>query len=123
MTDDSVWQSAPQCTFYIRKQVTSDPATYDYAQVYLRGGPLGGGGSLDTPHPPMAGDLIWLQPDRSPGGCYRVIERAWQHAAYGSANWPFGVRRTAVGPILTIVVEPDDGPFRDEAPGDSEAEL
>jgi hypothetical protein len=122
VADPAAWQAAPQCTFYIRTTITTDPATYRYDQAYVRGDAYGNGGSLVTPHPPAVSDLIWLNDGEGhhPGGNYRVIERAWQHAAYGSANWPLGTKRTTVGPILTIILEADAGPFRDEAPGSEE---
>jgi hypothetical protein len=116
VTDDSVWQAAPQCSFYVRVPVTTDPATYRYNHVYVRGGPHGAGGILVTPHPPAVGDIIWLHDESGDHtGCHRVIERCWQHPAYGSAHWPHQSRRTTVGPILTIIVSPAVGPFRDEA--------
>lgn len=116
MTGDSVWQTAPQCSFYVRKQVTDGPPAYRYDHVYLRGGKFGQGGRLDTPHPPAVGDLIFLHDEGGPHtGNHRVVERAWGHASYGSKIWPHGTPRPTAGPLLDIIVVPDAGPFRNEA--------
>jgi hypothetical protein len=116
-TDAAVWQAAPQCSFYVRTQVTNDPATYRYDPVYLPGGPYGQGVRLVTPHPPAVGDLIWLNNKTSDHTSFhRVIERAWYHSPYGSANWPVQNKWTTVGPNLDIILTPDDGPIRNEAP-------
>lgn len=104
------------CRFYVR---TGDPGLFRYESVAL----ASWAGTLDlpTPHPPLAGDLISLYDvDTHAGGQYRVIERAWSHASYGSVHWPYGEPLAAVGPTLDIIVVPDAGPFRDEAPAEEE---
>lgn len=108
--------AAPQCSFYVRTQVTADPPTYRYDALYVRGGEYGQSGYLVTPYPPAVGDTISLTDevgDRS--GSYRVVDRSWIHSGYGSANWPLGAKWPQVGPILTVIVVPFVGPFRDEA--------
>lgn len=114
---DSVWEAAPQCAFYVRTQVTDDPPTYRYDMVNVRGDKWGDSGRLVTPHPPMVGDQIWLNDSNNTlTGQYKVIERDWAHAAYGSGNWPLGSPHPKVGPSLHIIVVPGEGLFRDEAP-------
>jgi hypothetical protein len=117
--ENTAWTAAPQCQFYVRTPVTEEPPTYRYDAVYLRGGAHGRSGSLVTPHPPAVGDLIYLTDDTGPHTAqHRVIERAWTHPQYGSAVWRHGTQWPKEGPLLTIIVVPESGPFRDEAPGD-----
>jgi hypothetical protein len=115
MSDD-IWRAAPRCTFYVRDQVAEDPPTYHYGMISQDSGPSQGG-SLVTPHPPAVGDLIGLHDrlTRTSGG-YRVIERYWTYSQYGSGDWPAGEMHPRTGPLLTLIVVPDNGPFRDETP-------
>lgn len=84
---------------------------YDSKALYMDGPH----GQLLTDHPPAVGDLIDLRgttadpadPENSVrfDGAYRVIDRAWRPASYGSPTWPFGERQT--GPEwLDVMVEP-----------------
>lgn len=111
----SPWATAPQCSFYVRTQVTNEP-TYRYDHIEISSPESDG--KLRTPWPPSVGDTIQLYDSlRRIGGVYRVIERSWLHSSYGSANWPY-VRTQAgpaVGPLLDIVVEPSTGLFVNEA--------
>ncbi|GIL29163.1 hypothetical protein [Actinocatenispora comari] len=77
-----------------------------------------GDGALPTPYPPAVGDLIWLT-DRftGSGAVYRVLERQWMHAGYGSMSWRAGTAAPAEGPMLEIVVEAAGGLFLDEVDG------
>lgn len=77
-------------------------------------------------HPPAVGDLIslWSRQGNMEGGpVFRVIERMWNHATYGSTNWPVAEQMPIVGPILDIIVEPADGLYRNEAPLPGEEDL
>lgn len=96
------------CGFYARTQVSSNPDRYTYETVNING--PRGAGRLSLRVPPVAGDLIHL-----PGGPFRVLERAWSHAAYGSVAWPYGATEPKEGPMLDIIVVKDDGPFVGEA--------
>lgn len=112
--------TAPRCSFYERIQVTADP-TYRYEKIEIASSR--NDGVLRTPYPPAVGDLITLYDRlRKAGGTYRVIERAWSHASFGSTNWPLGLKDAHVGPMLDVVVEPTVGPFVNEAPFESEAD-
>lgn len=78
-----------------------------------------GSGYVPLECPPLPGDLISLRdraedPERR--GIFRVMERAWTHASWGSADFPYGQREPSSGPLLDIIVAPADGPYRDEAP-------
>ncbi|MFH8483167.1 hypothetical protein [Streptomyces sp. NPDC018055] len=114
---DSPWKAAPRCTFYVRTSVTEDPPTYNYDQAYLPNG------YAHLVYPPAVGDLVYLRDTRDRKeadgpfhtGAHRVIERAWTHPAYGSADWPWGEPHPQVGPILDLIVVKDEGPFRNEA--------
>lgn len=86
---------------------------YSYDRLYLRG--YGGAaGGLVTPYVPVVGDLIHLNDEERGPGTYRVVERAWGHSAYGSADWPLAQIRPNSGPIVDLIVEPAAGPFIDE---------
>lgn len=111
MTEDD---ARAQCEFHVRTKATDAP-TWHYARMWLEG-PTGGG-YLCTEHPPAVGDTIRLY-DRltKSGGVFRVVERSWNHASYGSTYWPHAEDRPRVGPLLEIVVEQAEGLFRGEAP-------
>jgi len=91
----------PMCSFYVRTLV-SDTPTYRYERLDN----VGKDRYLNTPHPPLIGDLIHLG-----GGTYRVVDRAWGHSTYGSFNWPLGAKESTVGPLLDFSVESADGLF------------
>jgi hypothetical protein len=98
------------CHFYVR----AGAGPFRYEPVNL--GSRDGSGYLTTPHPPAVGDLISLYDTIKKAAVNgRVIERAWHHSSYGSANWPYLESLTTVGPALDVIVVPDAGPFRDEA--------
>lgn len=113
-------RTTPRCAFHVRTTVSDGPPpTYHYEQVHLSG--WDHDGRLHTPHPPQVGDLIFLWDDlKKNGGYYRVIERSWLHAAYGSTDWPHAEMSPKKGPLVDIVVEPAEGIFRGEAPGEDD---
>lgn len=71
-----------------------------------------GDGTLTTYYPPAVGDVI----APTAGRMYRVIERYWSHAAYGSVLHPHGNDGPMEGPHLHCIVEPASGPYRNQAP-------
>jgi hypothetical protein len=104
------------CRFYVRSLAGPGAGLYRYQPVNLNNSDWAG--TLPTLHPPLEKDLIFLF-DNSDGGArgwFRVIDRAWHHAAYLSQNWPAGKDQPDVGPRLEIIVEPDEPLFADEAP-------
>jgi hypothetical protein len=94
----------------VRTPVGDNPldVDYHYRQISL---PTPGVDGWRTPWPPAVGDLVSL-PD---AGMYRVVDRGWMFAGYGSMNWPAatgpGPARPVVGPILTVLVEAAEGMF------------
>ncbi|WP_280185480.1 MULTISPECIES: hypothetical protein [Nocardia] len=108
---------AARCIFYAR---TSSPETgkYRFARVYLNG--WAADGMLHTRTPPAVGDLIqlWDRSEDGPRGLFRVLERDWNYAMYGSPDWRHGQPAPTRGPLLTITVEATTGLFRDEYDGD-----
>ncbi len=82
--------------------------------------------------PPMPGDLIHVTKtvyldDDAPDdaerplpefGTYRVVERCFGPAAYGSPAWPYVKAPPACW--VDIIVERADGPFRNERPRHNE---
>lgn len=105
----------PRCGFYIRTVVSTDPLLYEYEKVALNGPQ--GTGNLVTSTPPAIGDLIHLWDTyKKTGGTFRVLERSWGHAEYGSVTWPYGEPEPKEGPLLHIIVEKSKGPFVNEAP-------
>lgn len=102
-----------RCHFYIR---TRADGGWRYTSVHT-GLNATSESHLATTHPPAVGDQITLyDPITKAGGVYRVLERAWSHAEYGSADWPYLQAMPQAGPSLEIIVEPARGLFRDEAP-------
>lgn len=100
-----------RCTFYIRTPAPL-PGEYYYERVDLA---TRHNGELHTPHPPDVGDLIHLWDTvTNRGGTHKVIARRWLHSAYQSANWPAEAAEPLVGAVLEVIVEPADGPFRDQ---------
>jgi hypothetical protein len=119
MTDDLL-RFSPICSFYARVPVDGGQFRYDTFQAASSTPP---DGFVPFLMPPAVGDtlLLWtpkwrLEPGANECGQYRVIERDWTYADYGSAAWPYGERAPKSGPRLTIIVELADGPFRNEAP-------
>ena len=114
------WEAATSCSFYVRVQVTDVP-TYRYDPVWVNGGQYGQGPQLDMPHPPAIGDLIYLVDGHNQHtGVHRVVERSWGYASYGSRAWWHGRPRPDSAPSLDIIVVPDEGPFRDDDPGEED---
>lgn len=105
------------CRFCVRTpagdgQFTYEPVNLDSARF---------DGRLRTAHPPLPGDLIFLWDSiKREGGVFRVIERCWHHAGFGSTYWPVLEQFPAEGPGVDIIVEAAEGPFRDEAPNADE---
>ncbi len=100
------------CRFYVRSPAGDGQFRYESVEV----GNRAGDGRLPTPHPPLPGDLVFLwDTTEKKGGQFRVIERAWSHASWGSVNWPHSETMPVHGPSLDIIVEAADGLFRDEA--------
>jgi hypothetical protein len=109
---------AARCIFYARTP-SPEPGKYRYARVYLDG--WYGDGMLYTRTPPAVGDLIqlWDRSEDGPRGLFRVLERDWNHAMYGSSGWRRGQPAPTHGPLLTITVEEAaTGLFRDEYDSD-----
>lgn len=105
---------APQCTFHVRTPVDNGLLRYDRRYTEASGDR---DGYVPFLTPPSLGDLVLLwNPDDKSCETYRVVERDWSYAAHGSAAWPYSERTPTVGPILQIIVEAAEGPFRDEAP-------
>jgi hypothetical protein len=116
---------APRCTFRLRVPV--DGGLFRYDDLWPTSGRLNDG-EWPFLNPPDIGDTVGLwKPDwrvepkpPHPHGVYRVIERDWSYASYGSGAWPYGEPAPKVGPMLTLIVEPAEGPYRNEAPADEE---
>ena len=85
-----------------------------------------GGVHVAMQYPPAVGDLITLWdsdrhrralPPLEGGPAFRVVDRMWAHAGYGSVTWPYGQRESSEGPLMDIIVEPaGGGAYRDETP-------
>lgn len=100
----------PRCSFYERTPVEGG---YHYEKISLRN--PRGDTYLETDHPPLVGDLIFLSDATSDRrGQYRVIERSWLHSSWGSTDWPYVESVSTTGPLLDIVVERAEGPFVNE---------
>jgi hypothetical protein len=101
------------CLVYERREKDGG---FSYDQVGVDG-PSDRFPHLYTTHPPVVGDLITLtyvvQGLRSVG-TYRVVERSWLHAAYGSVAWPRDQVRPVEPTALHLIVEEADRPFADE---------
>ena len=115
MADQS---TPPRCSFYERTPVEGG---YRYEKISLMN--PRGDTSLETDHPPLVGDLIFLSDATSERrGQYRVIERSWLHSSWGSTDWPYGEAASTTGPLLDVIVEAAEGPFVDEVPSVDEEE-
>lgn len=107
MTDQS---TPPRCSFYERTPVEGG---YRYEKISISS--PRGDTRMETAHPPLVGDLIFLSDATSErAGQYRVIERSWLHSSWGSTDWPYDKPASKTGPLLDIVVERAAGPFMDE---------
>lgn len=105
----------PRLLFSVRYPVGQ--GRYRYRRVFIAG--PGGAGCLTTDHVPAAGDLISLWDAHGPqpegGPIFVVVRRSWQHAGFGSANWPYGTNEPLYGPMVDIIVEPSEqGVYADE---------
>lgn len=101
------------CRFYIRAAAGDDQ--FRYESIHCSCSRFDG--RIPTPHPPLPGDLISLWDSlEKKGGMFRVIERSWHHASYGSVNWPYTENLPVEGPGMDIIVEPAEGVFRNEVP-------
>jgi hypothetical protein len=109
------------CVFHER--VPASDTTSHYRRIWLAN--PDGDGVLRTPHPPAVGDTIFLfdrgGTETGPRGQFRVVERGWDHASYGSTYWPVLMADPTQGPRLTVIVVADEGPFRDQE-SDAEGE-
>jgi hypothetical protein len=94
-----------RCAFYIRTPVDGG-FRYEGAAVRSPDNLY-----LPTEHVPDVGDWVTV-----PGvaGSHRVVARSWVHAAWGSANWPYGHQEPDTGPLVYLIVEDEPGPFIDE---------
>lgn len=101
-----------RCHFYLLNRIDRADSTALY---------VGGQGYLLTDHPPIIGDLAYLSghtpdpgdpegPALGAGGAYRVVDRAWAPAAYGSQSWSYGERQTEPE-RLDVMLEPAGGLF------------
>lgn len=102
-----------RCTFDVRTPAVG--GLFRYTHVSLDSPRFDG--MLETFFPPAIGDLITLSHlAAGVGGAYRVVDRHWRQASYGSNLWPIGEPQPTVGPWLTVVVERDEDAIRNEAP-------
>jgi hypothetical protein len=101
-----------RCSFYVR---TVDLASSRHRFTHLVPAGLSMSGLVELEHPPVIGDLIYLRDtETETSGAYRVVDRAWSHAAYGSPAWPAAQARPTNGPWVDIVLEPALGVFTTE---------
>lgn len=74
---------------------------------------LGPGPMVALPELPAVGDIVCLADRQRTTG--RVVARQWEPVAHGSTAWPSGSQE----PLFVsaqVILEPDLGVFRDEAP-------
>lgn len=113
---DAIYDTAPLCMFYSKTPVPGNPTTFRYEALDVRGGPYGESGGLVTPYPPHVGDLIHLNAGEDhQGGTYRIIEVARGYPSYRSQVWRINDRWPRRGPMISIILVPEVGPFRNEA--------
>lgn len=103
----------PRCIFSVRYPAGDGRWWYQRMMIANPGG-----GSIPM-EPPLIGDLISLwgdmrtQPEGGP--VFRVIDRCWMHASWGSGTWPYGAAEPSEGPLMDIILEPAGGrPYVDE---------
>lgn len=126
MSADDLTAVEVSCSF--RERITIAVADDPYLFVYIDfDGPFGDG-HLRTFHPPAVGDRFHGGQVNAPNGWaemgeFRVIDRRWSWAQYGSQNWPYGPR-PSTGPLLELICERTEGLFAGEAdvPDDDEDE-
>jgi hypothetical protein len=110
--------AAPRVKFAVR--YPAGEGRWHYETVMIRSWE----GSVHTPMdcPPAIGDLIILYDTDRPrrqlpplkgGPVFRVVDRLWSHAMYGSVTWPYGKTEPSEGPLLDIIVEPSEGVYAD----------
>lgn len=110
-------QLAPSLHFYRR---TGDEETgYVYDAITTK---QPAGAQMRTHWLPLVGDLIGLWGVEGGHSMYRVLERAWHHPQWGSANWPYGKDKPVAGPMVHVIVEVAEGPFRNERPDPEDVE-
>jgi hypothetical protein len=102
----------PRCMFSVRYPAGDGRWWYQRMSIASPGG----AGSIGM-EPPLIGDLISLwdthtQPEGGP--VFRVIDRCWGHASWGSVTWPYGESEPQEGPLVDIILEPAQGPYPDE---------
>jgi hypothetical protein len=115
--------SRPRCQFAVRYPAGDGKWRYQPVDIASPGG----GAFVPMTWPPVVGDLISLwdrgkyQPEGGP--LFRVVDRGWMHASWGSADWPYGESEPRTGPLVDIIVEPaSQGVYRDETPICAEAD-
>lgn len=102
-----------RCHFYVRTQVNLGSG-YRYHSIAVRE-PAGAGPVLLAEALAM-GDLVSLRDENTQVvGSYRVIERSWLHASYGSYDWPYNAPMATTPPMLDLIVVEAEGVFRNEA--------
>lgn len=105
---------AVDCAFYVRIQVTDEPS---YRYVRVNHSSRRGDGNLRLDVPPAVGDIVFLYDKNAQvSGCFVVLTRSWQWSSYGSYNWPVDKDGSTVPPLLDLVCEQVEGPFRNDAP-------
>lgn len=104
----------PRCMFAVRVPAGDGKFWYQRIDIASPSASVG----IEMAYPPAVGDLITLWDRRGPqpegGPIFRVTDRLWSHASWGSANWPYGKNEPSEGPMVDIIVEPAEGPYRDE---------
>jgi hypothetical protein len=113
----------PRVKFSVRRPAPG--GQWHYETLYFQS--RQGNTILPLEYPPAVGDLIVLQLQPAPayqagGPVFRVLERMWVHAMYGSPDWRYGEDGPRTGPLLDIIVEPAEGLYRDEAPEETAVE-
>jgi len=103
----------PRCSFQVRVPTEGQPGKFRYDPIRLKNQR---GISLETPHPPLLGDLVFLE-----GAVYEVIGRMWKYPDHGSRDWPWDDYEPRWGPLLDIIVIPAAGLYADEAETEEDA--
>ena len=111
----------PRVRFHVRYPAGDGYHRYDPVDIAHPSG----SGFIPLEYPPAPGDLITLWdsnrarrglPQPEGGPVFRVLERLWSHASFGSVTFPYGEREPLEGPLTDIIVEPAASPWADEAP-------
>ncbi|MCW2929990.1 MAG: hypothetical protein JWM19_952 [Actinomycetia bacterium] len=105
-----------RCNFCVRYPAPGGKWTF----VAIRLANWWSNGAIPLWMPPSVGDLITLHPahgqELEGGPVYRVVDRMWVTAVYGSGSWPLGKAAPVEGPLMEIIVEPAPGLYADQAP-------